>query len=214
MRSVKPPRATTQLPSTSADTPSGRRRKLGRPKKKPILDTKTVLDLLDRGFTAATIARKLGVSREAANKAVSRVQRERLAGLLQQQADTIAVAIPEIVPATSNSPIDIMGEVMSVIEDVRIFRAWVGSDEAKKIPLHRRIEYLQKVWEVKLHWASGFIQVYSKLLDLIAFDTWLRDILDIAEEVSPGSREKIRARLRDRLHGRHVAAPAAPTTPT
>jgi hypothetical protein len=200
----------TPLPSSSKGVPQRHRRKGGRPKGKPVLDAKTVREHIERGYNPAIIARKFGVSREAATQAVARSQRAMLAEMVMRQSERTTVPLPEVAPATTGSPIDIMGEVMSVIEDVRAFRAWLVSEEAKRIPLHRRLEYFQKVWDTKLHWADRFIQVYSKLLDLIAFDTWLRDILDIAERVAPGSREQIKAQLRDRLYGRVPDALVAP----
>lgn len=187
------PRPARKLPVRPAlwKKKTGRRRTLGPPRGGRILEPKVVRELIEKGYTGVEIARKFGVSREAVRKAVALAQREHLAELVMARARSTRLDLPDVSPVRATSPVDIMGEVMSVIEDVRAFRGWLGSEEAKQIPLHRRIEYLRSVWDVKLHWASGFIQVYSKLLDLIAFDTWLRDILDIAEEVSRAMRERL-----------------------
>ena len=200
--------------STLPEKEPGRRGLKGRPHRK-VLTPRAISDSLAKGMNFSEISRRYGVTRNAVAKAVERLQRKQLADSIKKGSlEQAKLSLPKLAPVSTTSPIDIMGEVMSVIEDVKVFREWLGSEEAKKIGLHKRIEYFMNVWDTKLKWANGFIQVYDKLLNLVAFDTWLRDILEIAEQVAPGAKEQIRLRMRDRLYGRAIGSTSDATQPT
>jgi hypothetical protein len=104
-----------------------------------------------------------------------------------------------------------MGEVMSVIEDIRVMRAWLASDEGRAtLKTPARLNYTLALFDKRLRWAETFVVTRSKLLELITVEVWLQDMLAIIEEEAPGAKARILERIRARIIGREITARADP----
>jgi hypothetical protein len=163
--------------------------------------------LLAEGLGVTDIARRYGVNHSTISSAVRALDHQ----------DLVAVAlgnrcqpkIPEVPVPDLQAPVDVMGEVMSVIEDIRHMRAWLVSDEAKAaLKTQARVNYVIALFDKRLRWAETFISTRSKLLELITFDHWLNEMLAIieAEGRCPkcGTVLNLKERIRDRIHLRLV----------
>jgi hypothetical protein len=107
-------------------------------------------------------------------------------------------SLPQIPPPTVDAPIDVMGEVIEVIQDIRAMRVWLDSAEAKStLKTSARLAYTLALFDKRLRWAERFLAARSKLLDLISVDVWMQEMLQmIAEEGGPHLKERMLATSR------------------
>jgi hypothetical protein len=105
-----------------------------------------------------------------------------------------------------DAPIDVMGEVVEVIQDIRAMRAWLDSAEAKStLKTSARLAYTLALFDKRLRWAETFLNARSKLLDLISVDVWMQEMLQmLAEEGGPHLKERMLERIRARIIGRRI----------
>jgi len=88
--------------------------------------------LLAEGLGVSEIARRFNISHSIVSRAVRALDHQDLVSAIL--GDRCQPKLPEIPPPSLDAPVDVMGEVMSVIEDIRHLRAWLASDEARARP--------------------------------------------------------------------------------
>jgi hypothetical protein len=97
--------------------------------------------LLGEGLGISDIARRYSVNHSTISRAVRALDHQ----------DLVAVAlgnrcqpkVPKVPAPDLQAPVDVMGEVMSVIEDIRHIPAWLVSDEVKaSLKTPARVNYV------------------------------------------------------------------------
>jgi hypothetical protein len=79
-----------------------------------------------------------------------------------------------------------MGEVISVIEELRGIRAWLDSEAGQLLAPRARIDLILSVADRKLRWAESVVSTRGRLLELVSVEVWLQELLVILDEVAPG----------------------------
>jgi hypothetical protein len=160
--------------------------------------------LLGQGLGPSEIARRYGLNHSTVSRAIRALGHQDLVAVVL--GNRCQPSLPQIPPPTVDAPVDVMGEVVEVIQDIRAMRLWLASDEARatlRTPV--RLTYTLALFDKRLRWAETFLNARSKLLDLISVDVWMQEMLQlIAEEGGPHLKERMLERIRERIFGRRV----------
>jgi hypothetical protein len=198
---VQPPGATVQESSRPHRFPSG---------SKPwrwAVPREDLKRLLAQGLGPSEIARQYGLNHSTVSRAIRALEHQDLVAVVL--GNRCQPNLPEVPPPALDAPIDVMGEVMGVIEDIRVMRAWLDSDEGRStLKTPTRLNYTLALFDKRLRWAETFVATRSKLLELITVEVWLQEMLAIIEEEAPGAKARILDRIRARIIGREIPAQA------
>jgi IclR-like helix-turn-helix domain-containing protein len=169
--------------------------------------------LLGQGLGPSEIARRYGLNHSTVSRAIRALEHQDLVAVVL--GNRCQPSLPQIPPPTVDAPVDVMGEVMGVIEDIRAMRLWLASDEARAtLGTPARLGYTLALFDKRLRWAETFLNARSKLLDLISVDVWMTEMLEmLAEEGGPHLKERMMERIRERIFGRRIVrlAPGEPS---
>lgn len=190
--------------SVQGSTPSGASRRPSKPWRwgVPRDDLKR---LLAQGLGPSEIARQYGLNHSTVSRAIRALEHQDLVAVVL--GNRCQPKLPEVPPPALDAPIDVMGEVISVIQDIRVMRAWLDSDEGRAtLKTPARLNYTLALFDKRLRWAETFVATRSKLLELITVEVWLQEMLVIIEEEAPGAKARILDRIRVRIIGREVPA--------
>ena len=157
--------------------------------------------LLGQGLGPSEIARRYGLNHSTVSRAIRALAHQDLV-----LGNRCQPSLPQIPPPTMDAPVDVMGEVVEVIQDIRAMRVWLASDEARAtLGTPARLGYTLALFDKRLHWAETFLNARGKLLGLISVDVWMQEMLQmIAEEGGPHLRERMLERIRERIFGRRI----------
>jgi IclR helix-turn-helix domain len=152
--------------------------------------------LLGQGLGPSEIARRYGLNHSTVSRAIRALEHQDLVAVVL--GNRCQPNLPQIPPPTVDAPIDVMGEVIEVIQDIRAMRVWLDSAEAKStLKTSARLAYTLALFDKRLRWAERFLAARSKLLDLISVDVWMQEMLQmIAEEGGPHLKERMLATSR------------------
>ena len=160
--------------------------------------------LLGQGLGPSEIARRYGLNHSTVSRAIRALEHQDLVAVVL--GNRCQPSLPQIPHPTVDAPVDVMGEVMEVIQDIRAMRVWLDSAEAKStLKTSARLAYTLALFDKRLRWAETFLNARSKLLDLISVDVWMQEMLQmIAEEGGPHLKERMLERIRARIIGRRI----------
>ena len=160
--------------------------------------------LLGQGLGPSEIARRYGLNHSTVSRAIRALAHQDLVAVVL--GNRCQPSLPQIPPPTVDAPVDVMGEVVEVIQDIRAMRVWLDSEEAKStLKTSARLGYTLALFDKRLRWAETFLNARSKLLDLISVDVWMQEMLQmIVEEGGPHLKERMLERIRERVFGRRV----------
>jgi DNA-binding transcriptional regulator LsrR (DeoR family) len=149
--------------------------------------------LLGQGLGPSEIARRYGLNHSTVSRAIRALEHQDLVAVVL--GNRCQPSLSQIPPPTVDAPIDVMGEVMEVIQDIRAMRVWLDSAEAKStLKTSARLACTLALFDKRLRWAERFLAARSKLLDLISVDVWMQEMLQmIAEEGGPHLKERMLA---------------------
>jgi IclR helix-turn-helix domain len=85
--------------------------------------------LRGQGLGPSEIARRYGLNHSTVSRAIRALEHQDLVAVVL--GNRCQPSLPQIPPPTVDAPIDVMGEVMEVIHDIRAMRLWLASDEAR-----------------------------------------------------------------------------------
>jgi IclR helix-turn-helix domain len=160
--------------------------------------------LLGQGLGPSEIARRYGLNHSTVSRAIRALAHQDLVAVVL--GNRCQPSLPQIPPPTVDAPVDVMGEVVEVIHDIRAMRVWLASDEARAtLGTPARLGYTLAVFDKRLRWAETFLNARGKLLDLISVDVWIQEMLQmIAEEGGLHLKERMLERIRERIFGRRL----------
>jgi hypothetical protein len=163
--------------------------------------------LLGQGLGPSEIARRYGLNHSTVSRAIRALEHQDLVAVVL--GNRCQPSVPQIPPPTVDAPIDVMGEVLEVIHDIRAMRVWLASNEAKAtLGTPARLGYTLALFDKRLRWAETFLNVRSKLLELISLDVWSQELLQMLAEEGPHFKERMLERIRARVLGRRIVRPA------
>lgn len=151
------------------------------------------IELLREGLPHVDIARRLGVTHPLIARLIRQLSHRDLVAVAM--ARPVAYVPP--VKVSTLTPVDVIGEVMSVLDELRHIRGFLASPDGVatfRNPSTRLTHQLQVLDRI-LRWAESFIGLRKQMAEWSGFEAWRDEMLAILEEEAPELRERLVRRI-------------------
>jgi hypothetical protein len=166
----------------------------GRPHAR-ILDPNVLVESLLQGTRGADIAQSFNVTPAAVSQAIKALPKS---ALLTVVLGRLTINPAPLQPPRDAQPVDVMGVVRRVHEELLVVLDFLQSPAANTIKLGHRVQLRLATLERLLKWAQTFVETNRHLLDLMGVEVWLRQLQELLAEVDPSLRERLLERVQAR----------------
>lgn len=149
--------------------------------------------MLGTGMRHADIARAFGVTQPLITRLVNFLSHDDLV--------QIAMARPPAyvppVKVTTIRPVDLVGEVIDVLDEIHAVKAFLNSpDGADAIPLtSTRLNLKIQLMDRQLRWVETFLRLRAQMAEWNGFVAWQKDFLALLQEEAPDLKRRLQERI-------------------